>query len=39
MWHRLSFGHWFSPHVVGYDKYGFSIIDGCERCLQQDYDV
>lgn len=33
MFHRLFHGHWFKPHIVGYDRWGFDLSDGtCERC-------
>lgn len=31
--HRLFRGHWFTPHIIGYDHYGYDQYDGCEVCL------
>lgn len=33
MFHRLFKGHWYKPHVIGYDRYGFDTVDGCSRCM------
>lgn len=31
--HKIFRGHWFTPHIVGVDRYQFDQHQGCEICL------
>lgn len=33
LWHLIRKGHWLKPRIVSHDRYGFDIVDGCERCI------
>jgi hypothetical protein len=35
--HWLLRGHWFAPHVISTDRYGFEEYDGCDICHINDY--
>lgn len=34
--HRILRGHWFTPHIVSYDRWGWQQWDGCEVCMIND---